>query len=65
MQGNQELLRVDTSQNPADGAVAISVVVPARNEEATIAAVVERSFQAFAELERSGEVLVVNDGSTD
>ncbi len=65
MQGNQESLRVDTSQNPADGAVAISVVVPARNEEATIAAVVERSFQAFAELERSGEVLVVNDGSTD
>lgn len=43
----------------------ISVVVPARNEEATIAQVVERSFQAFAELGRSGEVLVVNDGSTD
>lgn len=58
-------MRVDPSQNPADGVVAISVVVPARNEEATIAAVVERSFQAFAELGRSGEVLVVNDGSTD
>ncbi len=43
----------------------ISVVVPARNEEATIAQVVERSFQAFAQLGRSGEVLVVNDGSTD
>jgi glycosyltransferase involved in cell wall biosynthesis len=43
----------------------ISVVVPARNEEATIAAVVERSFGAFAELGRTGEVLVVNDGSTD
>jgi glycosyltransferase involved in cell wall biosynthesis len=43
----------------------ISVVVPARNEEATIAAVVERSFAAFAQLGRSGEVLVVNDGSTD
>ena len=43
----------------------ISVVVPARNEEATIAQVVERSFQAFAALARSGEVLVVNDGSTD
>lgn len=46
-------------------ACAISVVVPARNEEATIAQVVERSFQAFAELGYSGEVLVVNDGSTD
>jgi len=45
--------------------IEISVVVPARNEEATIAQVVERSFQAFAELGRKGEVLVVNDGSTD
>ena len=53
---------------PADGVVrpaSISVVVPARNEEATIAAVVERSYAAFAALGRSGEVLVVNDGSTD
>jgi len=45
--------------------IEISVVVPARNEEATIAQVVERSFQAFTELGRKGEVLVVNDGSTD
>ncbi len=43
----------------------ISVVVPARNEETTIAQVVERSFQAFANLKCMGEVLVVNDGSTD
>ena len=43
----------------------ISVVVPARNEEATIAEVVERSFRAFSELGREGEVLVVDDGSTD
>ncbi|MEZ4617995.1 MAG: glycosyltransferase [Caldilineaceae bacterium] len=43
----------------------ISVVVPARNEEGTIAQVVERSYVAFAELGREGEVLVVNDGSTD
>jgi glycosyltransferase involved in cell wall biosynthesis len=43
----------------------ISVVVPARNEEATIWQVVERSFRAFAELGREGEVLVVNDGSSD
>lgn len=43
----------------------ISVVVPARNEERTIAQVVERSYAAFDELEASGEVLVVNDGSTD
>ena len=47
------------------GSDTISVVVPARNEEATIAAVVERSFAAFDALGREGEVLVVNDGSTD
>jgi glycosyltransferase involved in cell wall biosynthesis len=47
------------------GSGLISVVVPARNEEATVALVVARSFAAFAELGRPGEVLVVNDGSTD
>jgi glycosyltransferase involved in cell wall biosynthesis len=45
--------------------VAVSVVVPARNEEMTIAAVVRRSFAAFDELGCSGEVLVVDDGSSD
>jgi glycosyltransferase involved in cell wall biosynthesis len=43
----------------------VSVVVPARNEEATVGMVVERCFLAFAELGCVGEVLVVNDGSTD
>lgn len=43
----------------------ISVVVPAQNEAATIAQVVQRSFAAFAELGRAGEVLVVDDGSSD
>ena len=43
----------------------ISVVVPARDEAGTIAQVVERSFAAYAELGCTGEVLVVNDGSTD
>lgn len=43
----------------------ISVIVPARNEEATVGQVVARSFQAFAQLGRDGEVLVVNDGSAD
>jgi glycosyltransferase involved in cell wall biosynthesis len=52
----------DTPPLPPDS---ISVVVPARNEEATIAAVVERSFAAFDQMKRMGEVLVVNDGSTD
>jgi glycosyltransferase involved in cell wall biosynthesis len=48
-----------------DSKPTITVVVPARNEEATVGLVVERSYGAFAELGRAGEVLVVNDGSTD
>lgn len=43
----------------------VSIVIPARNEEATIWQVVERSLRALDELGRRGEVLVVNDGSTD
>jgi len=50
---------------PRPGPASISVVVPARNEETTIAQVVDRSFQAFAALGCTGEVLVVDDGSTD
>lgn len=50
---------------PSFAPATISVVIPARNEEATIADVVARSFAAFAEVGRDGEVLVVNDGSTD
>ena len=44
---------------------AISIVIPARNEETTIAEVVERSIEAFDAMGREGEVLVVNDGSSD
>lgn len=43
----------------------VTVVVPAKDEEATIAQVVERSFAAYAELDCRGEVLVVDDGSRD
>lgn len=43
----------------------VSVVVPARNEEATVGEVVRRSLAAIDALGRCGEVLVVNDGSTD
>jgi glycosyltransferase involved in cell wall biosynthesis len=43
----------------------LSVVIPARNEEATVGMVVERVYHAFEQLGRDGEVLVVNDGSTD
>jgi glycosyltransferase involved in cell wall biosynthesis len=52
-------------ERPEERQVAVSVVVPARNEETTIEQVVTRSFAAFAALGCEGEVLVVNDGSTD
>lgn len=55
----------EPASRAASRQVTISVVVPARNEEQTIGQVVERSFQAFQELACFGEVLVVNDGSTD
>ncbi len=48
-----------------DGGPYISVVVPARDEAGTIVQVVERSYAAYNELGCTGEVLVVNDGSTD
>jgi glycosyltransferase involved in cell wall biosynthesis len=43
----------------------VSVVVPAHNEEATVAAFVERTGKAFAQLGRAWELLYVDDGSTD
>jgi glycosyltransferase involved in cell wall biosynthesis len=58
-------LPANISASPVLELPLLSVVIPARNEEATIYQVVERSFCAFAELGCSGEVLVVDDGSTD
>jgi glycosyltransferase involved in cell wall biosynthesis len=43
----------------------VSVVVPAHNEEATVATFVERTGKAFAQLGRAWELLYVDDGSTD
>jgi glycosyltransferase involved in cell wall biosynthesis len=43
----------------------VSVLVPARNEEGNVAAVIERIDRAFQQLGLSGEVILVNDGSTD
>jgi glycosyltransferase involved in cell wall biosynthesis len=43
----------------------VSVVVPAHNEESTVAVFVERTAKAFAALGRPWELLYVDDGSTD
>ena len=45
--------------------VAISVIVPAKNEAQNLPVLVERLFPVLVELGRPFEVIVVNDGSTD
>ncbi len=47
------------TDDPADGRLLVSVVIPAYFEEKTIGAIVEKCLP-FAD-----EVLVINDGSTD
>jgi len=43
----------------------VSVVVPAHNEERTVATFVEKTAKAFAQIGRPWELLYVDDGSTD
>ena len=43
----------------------VSVVVPAHNEETTVAVFVERTAKAFAQIGRPWELVYVDDGSTD
>jgi len=43
----------------------VSVLVPARNEEGNIGRVIERSIRALENRGLDGEVVVINDGSTD
>ncbi len=62
---NSQIAHPATALAHTPGQIYITVVVPAKDEEATIAQVVERSFQAYAELGCRGEVLVVDDGSRD
>jgi len=46
-------------------ALALSVVMPALNEEDNVISAIERTLSAFDHLGINGEVVVVNDGSTD
>jgi len=43
----------------------ISIVMPALNEEANISPAMESTLKAFADNGISGEIVVINDGSTD
>jgi glycosyltransferase involved in cell wall biosynthesis len=48
-----------------DKTVELSVVIPCLNEERTIADCIDKAFNAFGRLGISGEVIVVDNGSTD
>ncbi len=45
--------------------VDLSIIMPALNEEANIAGAIEHTLEAFRQHGVAGEVIVVNDGSTD
>jgi hypothetical protein len=49
----------------SDSAVDISVVIPCLNEEEGVGAVVRAAWQGIESLGRTGEVIVVDNGSTD
>ena len=53
----------ETSQMTAE--VLVSVVIPCLNEEKTIAVCIEKALASFRELKIRGEVVVVDNGSSD
>lgn len=44
---------------------AISIIMPALNEEKSISAAISDTLSAFKEFGIDGEIIVINDGSTD
>ncbi|MDP2168188.1 MAG: glycosyltransferase family 2 protein [Thermodesulfovibrionales bacterium] len=63
-----ETLNSLTPAHPASGAALkpeITVVMPALNEEKNIRAAIENTINAFDDNRIRGEVIVINDGSTD
>jgi len=59
------VFREGTPTSPSVGGRGISVVLPAHNEEAVIAAVVTNCVEALARIVDDFEVIVVDDGSVD
>ena len=51
-------------QNETDKMV-VTVVMPALNEEKNIAAAIDNTLQSLKDFSIEGEIVVVNDGSTD
>lgn len=63
--GPLQLIRPDAPVEPLAGAFRLSCVVPAFNEAAGIAALLEALRRAIEPLTADYEIIVVNDGSTD
>ncbi len=53
------------AEDAAAKAIAVSVIVPAKNEALNLPILIERLFAVLGDLTRPSEVIVVNDGSTD
>ncbi|MGH7896934.1 MAG: glycosyltransferase family 2 protein, partial [Candidatus Binatia bacterium] len=58
----KQTLRVDL---PSAGPLAVSVVLPCRNEARTVAACIAKARSALDRLGVRGEIVVVDNGSTD
>jgi len=57
--------RIHPSSTSAVGGLELSVVMPCLNEERTVAICVEKALRTMAELGIAGEVVIVDNGSTD
>jgi len=56
---------MSTTKRPAERSVAVSAVIPCLNEERTVAVCVEKALDSFRAMGVSGEVVVVDNGSSD
>ena len=56
---------MSTTKNPAELDVEVSAVIPCLNEARTIGTCVQKAQRSFAEMGVNGEVVVVDNGSTD
>jgi len=56
---------MSTTKSPADGAVEVSAVIPCLNEARSIGVCVQKAQRSFAAMGVAGEVIVVDNGSTD
>jgi glycosyltransferase involved in cell wall biosynthesis len=56
---------MSTTKSPAEAGIEVSAVIPCLNEARTIGVCVQKARRSFAEMGVAGEVVVVDNGSTD